>query len=165
MLVLSGEVHDLSHFGLSHLVCIDPAFPHPMIVHVEHDTGRGLPILLEEALQNVDDELHGRIVVIQDKHPVERRLLNLRLGAGYDCSPAPGPVATILFTLHPEHKSSPCFPCLHRSNSLLEPCPATRHVGTSKRILRPNRALTICAALTCLRKLASEGPQTKNPAA
>ncbi len=48
MLILSGEIHDLGHFGLGHLECIDPAFAHSVIVNMEHDAGRGLAVLLEK---------------------------------------------------------------------------------------------------------------------
>ncbi len=36
------------------------------------------PALVEEILQNVDDEFHRRVVVVQDQDFVERRLLGLR---------------------------------------------------------------------------------------
>lgn len=34
MLILSGEIHDLRHFGLGHLECIDPALANSMIVNM-----------------------------------------------------------------------------------------------------------------------------------
>ncbi|MOA11807.1 hypothetical protein D3C78_1317630 [compost metagenome] len=65
MLVLSGEIHDLAYFRLCDLICKHPAFAHAVLVHVQHDTGCRFAILLEKTLQNMDDKLHGSVVVIQ----------------------------------------------------------------------------------------------------
>ena len=82
--MLAGEIHDLCYFGLCDLVGKDPTFPDPVMVNVQHDLGRGLAVLVEEALQYVDYELHRRVVVIEDQHAVEARPLRLRLGLGDD---------------------------------------------------------------------------------
>jgi hypothetical protein len=84
MLILTGEIHDLGHFGLGHLKCIDPAFAHSVIVNMEHYAGGRFAILLEKALQNVDDEFHRRVVVVEDQNTVEARLLGFGLGARDD---------------------------------------------------------------------------------
>ena len=57
VLILAGEVHHLSHLGLRHLVGIDPAYADAAPVHVQHDPGRLLAGLREEALEDVNDEL------------------------------------------------------------------------------------------------------------
>ena len=53
-------------------------------MHVQHDLRRGFAVLVEKPLQNVNDELHRRVVVIQDQHAIEAGLLGLRLGARDD---------------------------------------------------------------------------------
>ena len=107
MLILSGEIHDLGHFGLGHLKCIDPAFAHSMIVNMEHDAGRCLAVLLEKTLQHVDHEFHRRVIVVQDQDPVEAGLLGLGLGARDDGGAAAGAslLAAIVAILH----ARPCF--------------------------------------------------------
>src|SRR5262245_24621858 len=42
---------------------------------VEHDLGRFLTVLLEDVLENVDYELHRRVVVVQHQHLIHGRLL------------------------------------------------------------------------------------------
>ena len=53
-----------------------------MLMHMQHDAGRVLAALLEEPLQHIDDEFHGRVVVVQDQHPIQRGLLELGLCLG-----------------------------------------------------------------------------------
>jgi hypothetical protein len=65
MLVLTGEIHDLRHFGLGHLKGVDAAFAHAVIVDMHHDLIRGVVVLLEKTLQHMHDKLHGSVVVIQ----------------------------------------------------------------------------------------------------
>src|SRR5215469_2015484 len=64
MLVLPSEIHHLGHLRLGHLVSIDAADPDPPIMHVEHDAGSFLPVLVEKAFEDVDDELHRGVVVV-----------------------------------------------------------------------------------------------------
>jgi hypothetical protein len=80
--MFSGKVHDLRHFGLGNLIGEDAAFPDPVLMHMHHDPMGRLLILVEEALEDVDHELHRRVVVIEQQHPVEVRPLGLRLGLG-----------------------------------------------------------------------------------
>src|SRR5258708_18900471 len=82
--MLSGEVHHLSHLGLRHLVSEHPAYADTAAVYVQHDPGRLLARLGEEPLQNVNDELHGSVVVVQHEDLVHRRFLRLRLGLDDD---------------------------------------------------------------------------------
>src|SRR5665213_4579907 len=86
MLMFSGKVHDLRHFGLSYFICIDTAFAKTVVMDVQHNSRRGLVIPAEKALQNVHDELHRRVIVVEDEHAVHARLLGLRLGLGNDRS-------------------------------------------------------------------------------
>src|SRR5690242_19109063 len=48
-------------------------------MNMEHDARRLLPVLVEEPLENVNDELHGRVVVVQHQDLIHGRLLRLRL--------------------------------------------------------------------------------------
>src|SRR6478672_4589359 len=89
MLMFAGEVHDLRHLGLRHLVGIDPAFADAVVMHVQHNARRRLVILAEETFQHVHDELHRRVVVVEDQHPVHARPLGLRLGLGDDRGAGP----------------------------------------------------------------------------
>ncbi len=60
----------------------DTAFADTMLMDMQHDTGGSIPVLLEEALQNMNDELHRSVVVVQKKNTVQIRSFRLRLGAG-----------------------------------------------------------------------------------
>jgi hypothetical protein len=53
-----------------------------MVVNMEHDSGRCLTILVKEALQHVHDKFHRRVVIVEEKHPIQVRALCLRLGLG-----------------------------------------------------------------------------------
>ena len=84
--MFSGKVHDLRHFGLGHFVGEDPAFADPILVHVHHDPLCGLVVLVEEALEHVDHELHWRVVVVEQKNSIKVRPLGLRPRLGDDRS-------------------------------------------------------------------------------
>jgi hypothetical protein len=66
------------------------------MMHVQHDAHRILVGLGEKTLQNVHDELHGSVIVVQHQNLVHRRLLRLgaRLGddAGRGCAVTVAPV-------------------------------------------------------------------------
>src|SRR5436853_4547446 len=80
MLVLPGEIHHLRHLRLRHLVRVDAADADAAPAYVQHNAGRLLPAFCEKPLQDVNDEFHRRVVVIQHQHLVHRGLLRLRLG-------------------------------------------------------------------------------------
>src|SRR5260370_27729076 len=90
MLMLARKIHHLCHLGLGDLVGEYPALAYSMMVDVQHDLGRGLDILLEEFLQDVNDKFHRRVVVVQYQHTIEVRALGLRL---YLCDDRPRPPA------------------------------------------------------------------------
>ena len=100
MLVLSGEIHHLRYLGFSHFEREHATFTNTVIVYVQHNSGRGLAILPEEALKHVNDELHGRVIVIQQQYTIETRLLRLGFRTRDDRSPAVGTVTVILAILH-----------------------------------------------------------------
>src|SRR5262249_5857468 len=55
-----------------------------MLMHMHHDSLRGLRILVEESLQHVHDKLNRRVIVVQEQYAVEAWTLGLRLGLGDD---------------------------------------------------------------------------------
>src|SRR3546814_9167411 len=65
---------------------------------MQHDPRGLFPRLAEKPLQHVNDELHRRVIVVQQEHLVHRRLLRLRPGLGdhADLGP-PAPVTSIPF--------------------------------------------------------------------
>jgi hypothetical protein len=145
MLVLTGKVHDLSHFGLGDFECIDPAFTNAVIVNVEHDACRIVPVLLKEPLQNVDDEFHRRVIVIENQHAIEAGLFRLCLGTRYDSRAAPGIVPPVVSRLQSGSASSHGIPADGQSflPSPRRSCSDALHVGIATMIVRPSFALTI----------------------
>ena len=77
--MLTREIHHLRHLGLGYLIGEHAALPDSIMMDEEHDLGRGLGILLEELLQNVNDEFHRRIIVVQNQDAIEVGPLRLRL--------------------------------------------------------------------------------------
>src|ERR1044071_2136297 len=84
MLMFAGKVHHLRHFSFGDLVCVDAALTNPMVMNMQHDSGRGLVVLVEKPLQHMHDEFHRGVVVVQDEHTIKARPLGLRLGLGDD---------------------------------------------------------------------------------
>ncbi len=77
--MFARKVHNLRHFCLGNLVRKNAAFSDAVMVHMKHDTRRILAGFLEKPFQNMHDELHGRVIVIQQQHPVLARAFDLRL--------------------------------------------------------------------------------------
>jgi len=84
--VLARKVHHLRHLGFGDFVGEHAALADPMMMDVQHDLGRGLDVLLEELLQDVNHELHRRVIVVQNQHAIEIWTLGLRLDLGDDGS-------------------------------------------------------------------------------
>ena len=82
--MFAGKVHDLRHFGLRHLVGKDPAFSDPMLVNVHHDPMCRLLVLAEEALEDMNHELHRGVVVVKQQDTIKVRPLGLRARFGDD---------------------------------------------------------------------------------
>src|SRR5437868_2266530 len=53
MLVLAGEVHHLRHFRFRHLIGVDAALADAVLMDVQHNAGRVVARLVEEALEHV----------------------------------------------------------------------------------------------------------------
>lgn len=79
MLVLAGEIHDLADFGFGDFVCKYAALADPVIVNMQHDARGIILVLLKEPLQDMNDELHGCVVVVEEQDTIKAGLLGLRL--------------------------------------------------------------------------------------
>ena len=88
-----GKVHNLRHLGFRHLVGKDAALADTVLVYMHHDLVCRLGVLIEEALEHVNYELHRRVVVIEQQDAIEVRPLGLRLGLGDNGSAWPTRVA------------------------------------------------------------------------
>src|SRR5262249_61217732 len=80
--MLTGKTRHLRYLSLSHLISVDPTDADALLMDMKHDTGRLLGRLIEEPLKHVHDEIHRRVVVIEEQHFVEARPLCLRAGVG-----------------------------------------------------------------------------------
>jgi len=108
MLVLARKVHDLRHFGLCHLVWEDAANSDAAAMYMQHNFRRLLGVHTEEPFQDMHDEFHGRVIVIQHEHLIHRRLFGLRTRLNDDTGiTAAVVVAIIVFILiaHPNFKT------------------------------------------------------------
>jgi len=72
------KFNDLRHFRLSHLECEHAAYTHAMTMDMEHHLFGVLAAFGEEFLQDMHNELHRRVVVVEQKHLVERRFFGFR---------------------------------------------------------------------------------------
>src|SRR4051812_27660470 len=55
---------DLSRFSLGNLQTINPGHAASRVMHAQHDLHGLLVPLVKELLENLDHELHGRVVVV-----------------------------------------------------------------------------------------------------
>ena len=82
--MFARKVHHLSHFGFGDFISIDAAFADAVVMHMQHNPCGSFVVTAEETFQDVHDELHRSVVVVEDEHAVHARLLGLRLGLGDD---------------------------------------------------------------------------------
>jgi hypothetical protein len=80
MLMLAGKIRHLRNLRLRHFVCIDPANADTFLMNMHHDPIGLLARLVEEPLEYVDDEIHRRVIVIEQEHLVKAGPLGFRLG-------------------------------------------------------------------------------------
>ena len=76
------EIHNLSHFGFRDLVAEHPNHCDALFVSRQHNLKRLRVGHAKETLQNLNHELHRRVVVVQQQNLVQRRPLGL--GTGFD---------------------------------------------------------------------------------
>lgn len=100
--MFARKVHDLRHLGLCYLVGINATFADPVVMHMQHNSCGSFMILAEEPLQHVHNELHWRVVVVENEHPVHVWPLGLRLGLGDDSGARPTLVPALAIVIgHP----------------------------------------------------------------
>ena len=80
----AGKFNDLGHLGFGDLEREDAANTHAMAVDMQHHLDRVLAALGEEFFQNVNNELHRRVIVVQQQDLIERGFLGLGARAGDD---------------------------------------------------------------------------------
>jgi len=85
--VLARVVHYLGHFGFSHFKCENAAFSDAILMNMQHDARGFLAALVEKPAQHRLDKAHGRIIIVQQQHPVHAGLFSLGPGTGNDFRP------------------------------------------------------------------------------
>ena len=100
MLVLAGKIHDLIDLGFSNFVAEYAALADTMIMNMQHNTRRIIHVLLEEPLQDMNDKLHGSIVIIEKQNTIETWLLGFGLRARDHNGPIIWSVPAVCFALH-----------------------------------------------------------------
>src|SRR5271167_3298218 len=78
MLMLARIRDHLGHLGLRDFISKDPAYSFPLGMHLQHNPGSFRAVHRKEALENVNDELHGSIIVIYKHYLIEGWALELR---------------------------------------------------------------------------------------
>lgn len=96
--MLPGEVGHLRHLGLRHLIRINTANSDAFVMNVQHYPRRVFPPLVEEAFENMNDELHGGVVVIQKHYLVKAWLFCFRSCLGDETCTAITFIVTIVIT-------------------------------------------------------------------
>jgi hypothetical protein len=87
LLMLTGKVRNPCHFGFRHFISVDAAFANPILMHTHHYPMCGFVILIEEVLEDMDDEVHRRVIVIEQQYTIKIRPLRLRRRPGGHVGP------------------------------------------------------------------------------
>src|SRR6185312_8028280 len=103
MLMTAGKFNDLRHLCFCNLVGEHPTNSHTVAVDMQHDLDGGFAAFAEERLEDVNDELHRRVVVVQQKNLVEAGLLGFRTRARDDAGSRTRAVASALSVLVVSH--------------------------------------------------------------
>jgi hypothetical protein len=80
--MLMGKVHNLCRFGFGHFIRVDAAFANAVLMHTHHYPMCSFVILMEEALKDMDNEVHRRVIVVEQQNAIKARPLRLRLRPG-----------------------------------------------------------------------------------
>lgn len=78
--MLVSKIHYLRNFGFSNFVRKYATLSNAVAMHMQHDLRRLVSCLVEVALKNQNNELHRRVIIIQQQHPVHARFFRARLG-------------------------------------------------------------------------------------
>ena len=107
--MFSRKVHHLRDLRFRHLVSVDPAFAYSVMMHMQHNSCGGFVVLPEEPLQDMHNEFHWRVVIVEDKDTVYVRPLGLRLGLGDDAGRRSALIifAFAIVVSHPRHDGPP----------------------------------------------------------
>jgi len=85
--MLTGKVRNPYHFGFSYLISVDAAFANPLLMHAHHYLICGSVILIQEVLEDMDDEVHRRVIVVEQQYTIKIRPLRLRRFPGEHVGP------------------------------------------------------------------------------
>lgn len=80
MLVFARVIIDLNHLGFGDILGVNATHALAQFMHMQHDLGGLLAVVLENRLQNMHHEFHRGVVIVQQHHLEQRRLLELGLG-------------------------------------------------------------------------------------
>ena len=103
--MLTGEDRHLGYFSLSHLICVYSTNADALLMDVQHNPSRLFRRLIEKALEDVHDEIHRRVVVVEKQHLVQARPLRLRTRLGDDMSAGVAAPASVAV---PRHRQPLC---------------------------------------------------------
>src|ERR1700730_6592470 len=78
MLMLSRVRDHLGHLGLCNLISKDPTNAFSLGMHLQHNASCFRTVHRKETLQDINHELHGSVVVIDQHYLVKGRPLELR---------------------------------------------------------------------------------------
>src|ERR1700694_199298 len=78
MLMLSLGRDHLGHLGLRNLISKDPTDSFTLGMHLQHNARCFGAVHCKEALQDIDHELHGSVVVIDQYNLIDWRPLKIR---------------------------------------------------------------------------------------
>ena len=71
-------------FGFRDLISIDTCGPDPLVMDLQHDPDRVGLRALKDRSQDENDKVHRGVVVVMQKHFIQRGLLHPRLALGDD---------------------------------------------------------------------------------
>ena len=100
----TGKFNDLRHLGFRHFVGEHAANTHAVAMDMQHHLHRFLAVLVEKPFQDVNDELHRRVIVIQDENFIKAGLLGLGARFRDDAGAIAGSVALIVVVLSAAHR-------------------------------------------------------------
>lgn len=75
--MLLGDTHHLCHLRLGYFEIVNAAYTLALRMYLQHDLGGTRAFHSENRLQNVHDEFHRRVVIVDEHHAVKGWLLEL----------------------------------------------------------------------------------------
>lgn len=72
--MFAREIHHFSHFCFGNFICEHTANANAALMDVQHNPRRFFNRHLEMTLEDKDDKLHRRVIIIEHQHPVRGRL-------------------------------------------------------------------------------------------